>query len=277
MVNPHRLPADISSTVQRALNEDIGIGDLTASLLPSDNIVEARIICQEEAVLCGQPWFDESFLQLDESVVINWQCQDADLLQADQTICTVTGPSRILLMGERTALNFLQLLSGTATITHQYATLIKDYEAQLLDTRKTIPGLRTAQKYAVACGGGKNHRMGLYDAILIKENHIRAAGGIGQAVALAKKLNHNIEVEVENLKELEEAITAGANTILLDNFSLEMMQKAVALTDGRAKLEGSGGVEWETIKQIAATGVDFISVGALTKNVRAIDYSMNIL
>ena len=271
------LPADIASTVRRALSEDIGSGDLTAELIPADKTDNAIIISREDAILCGTAWFNEVFWQIDTTVRIEWSFQDGDPVKPDVPLCRLSGNTRALLTGERTALNFLQLLSGTATTTHRYVALLHGLKARLLDTRKTIPGLRSGQKYAVACGGGKNHRMGLYDAILIKENHIEAAGDIAQAVQLAKPLHRFVEVEVENLEQLTEALAAGADTVMLDNFSIEMMQKAVAINNGTAQLEVSGNVTGDSLREIATTGVDFISVGALTKNVQAIDFSMRIM
>lgn len=271
------LPVDIASSVRRALSEDIGKGDLTAALVPETAMSEARVICREEAVLCGSAWFDQVFQQLDPGVQVNWLKADGDALPAGDNVCRVSGKARVLLTGERCALNFLQLLSGTATLTRNYAQRLGDSQARLLDTRKTLPGLRAAQKYAVRCGGGENHRMGLYDAILIKENHINAAGSIARAVSLALRSGHKVEVEVENLDELREAIEAGANSVLLDNFSLAAMREAVAINDGRVKLEVSGGVEIDQLEALAATGIDYISVGALTKHVRAIDFSMLIM
>lgn len=271
------LPADIASTVRRALNEDIGSGDLTAELLAPDKSDEAVIISREQAVLCGTAWFDEVFRQIDDAIRIDWSYSDGDEIRPDDPVCRLNGRTRTLLTGERTALNFLQLLSGTATITRSYVTLLDGMETQLLDTRKTVPGLRSAQKYAVACGGGKNHRMGLYDAVLIKENHIHSAGNIRLAIEQAKALHRNIEVEVENLDELKQAIEAGADKIMLDNFDIAAMQEAVSINRGRASLEASGNVDRETLRDIAATGVDFISVGNLTKNVQAIDFSMRIM
>ena len=270
------LPADIGSCVRRALNEDIGPGDVTAELLPREQ-AEAVVICREDAILCGVPWFNEVFKQLDESVQIRWQTGDGDSLKPDMTVCSLAGPIRSLLTGERTALNFLQLLSGTATVTRRYADRLTGTACRLLDTRKTLPGLRTAQKYAVACGGGLNHRMGLYDAILIKENHIRAAAGITAALRKARTMHRSVEIEVESLAQLQEALDAGAKRILLDNFDLETMAAAVALTEGRAELEVSGGVDEEQLQLIAATGVNYISVGALTKHVTAVDFSMQVV
>ena len=268
------LPADISSTVRRALNEDLGTGDLTAKLLPEGSVSEATVVSREAAILCGAPWFNEAFRQLDDRIHITWQCRDGDPIQLGQTVCILSGSTRTLLSGERTALNFLQLLSGTATITRDYATVIEHTATRLLDTRKTLPGLRSAQKYAVVCGGGTNHRMGLYDAILIKENHIRASGSVTAAVEQAKATQRHIEIEVENEAELEDALQAGADTVLLDNFTLDQIRRAVQLNNGRARLEVSGSVEKSALATLAATGVDFISVGALTKNLRAIDFSM---
>jgi nicotinate-nucleotide pyrophosphorylase (carboxylating) len=274
MIHP---PKDLSSCVRSALNEDIGSGDLTAELLSPDEVSTAVILCREQAIVCGIHWVDEVYRQLDATVTCHWDCSDGDIIQPQQVICSISGLTRIILTGERTALNFLQLLSGTATLTRKYVSLIEGSKARLLDTRKTIPGLRTAQKYAVACGGGRNHRMGLYDAILIKENHIAAAGDIISAIRKAKTMNHSIEVEIEELEQLPLAIDAGADTVLLDNFEIDAIKAAVVLNSGRVKLEVSGGVTTETIAAIAATGVDFISVGELTKNVRAIDFSMKIL
>ncbi|TAJ94339.1 MAG: carboxylating nicotinate-nucleotide diphosphorylase [Gammaproteobacteria bacterium] len=272
-----RLPEDISITVRRALEEDIGSGDITAGLVPERLTANAVVISREPAILCGTAWFDEVFRQLDPAVAVAWRLADGDALAPDQPVCTVTGPARSLLTGERTALNFLQLLSGTATTTRNYVKLLGETKTRLLDTRKTLPGLRTAQKYAVACGGGCNHRLGLYDAILIKENHIEAAGGIPQAICQAKTLNKPIEIEVENLDQLQQAIAAGADRIMLDNFSLEMTTTAVRIAAGRAELEVSGGIEADTLGSLCGTGVDFISIGALTKHVQAIDYSMRVV
>lgn len=277
MKHPGELPADIKSSVRRALSEDIGSGDLTAELLPATRQVLASVSCREQAVLCGAPWFNEVYRQVDDSIQISWNLEDGDDVEPGQIVCTLRGPARSVLTGERTALNFLQLLSGTATTTKHYLSLLGHTRTRLLDTRKTLPGLRTAQKYAVACAGGKNHRMGLYDAILIKENHISAAGSISAAVKRAKSMHRNVEVEVETLEQLQEALDAGVNQIMLDNFEPVDMRKAVELNAGKAILEVSGGVTRETIADIAATGVDYVSVGALTKHVRAIDYSMRII
>lgn len=273
------LPADIKQVVQHALSEDIGSGDVTAALIPENKRSRAQVICRENAILCGTAWFDEVFQQLDKNIQIEWQAADGDRVQADQVICLLEGNARHLLSGERVALNFLQTLSATATQTHEYAQLIAETSTQILDTRKTLPGLRTAQKYAVACGGGSNHRMGLFDAYLIKENHILAAGSIEQAVNQARNNRPDapVEVEVENLDELRQAIDAGADQILLDNMTLDTLREAVTITQGRAKLEASGGVNLDTVHSIASTGVDFISVGSLTKNIRAIDLSMRFV
>ncbi len=271
------LPADITSTVRRALNEDLGSGDLTAKLLSDDAVCRATVISREAAVLCGGAWFDEVFKQLGDKIAITWQAEDGDDIEPGQVICSLFGSTKVILSGERTALNFLQLLSGTATTTRACADLIKHTKTQLLDTRKTLPGLRSAQKYAVSCGGGKNHRMGLYDAVLIKENHIKANGSVTGTINQAKFLQKHIEIEVENEVELEEAINAGAGTALLDNFTLAQIKHAVQLNKGRVRLEVSGNVEKNALPEIAATGVDFISVGSLTKNVRAIDFSLLLL
>lgn len=266
--------AQIRHEVAAALAEDVGTGDLTAGLIPADRQARAHIICRETAVVCGRPWVDEVFRQLDPAIDINWLQDDGDAIAAGSRVCSLAGPARALLTGERTALNFLQLLSGTATRTRQYVDAVSGSGATILDTRKTIPGLRLAQKYAVCCGGGANHRLGLYDAILIKENHIQAAGGMAAAVASARGHGVPVEIEVETLAELEEAIAAGVDRILLDNFGLGAMQTAVARAGGRVQLEASGGVDIAGVADIADTGVDFISIGGLTKHVQAIDYSM---
>ncbi|MDP4536460.1 carboxylating nicotinate-nucleotide diphosphorylase [Alkalimonas collagenimarina] len=283
MILTAELQHHIRASVAAALAEDLGQlpveqGDITASLIPAVQLAEATIISREAAIICGTAWVDEVFQQLDPTVTIEWQVQDGDSVAANQLLCRLNGPARSLLTGERTALNFLQTLSGTATTTDQYVQHLSGSHTQLLDTRKTIPGLRLAQKYAVRCGGGQNHRIGLFDAFLIKENHIAAAGGISQAVQQAQ---HNfpgkpVEVEVENLAELEQALAAGADIIMLDNFSLSDTQQAVQLTQQRAKLEVSGNITSERLRELAATGVDFISSGALTKHVQAIDLSMRL-
>jgi len=266
----------VQGDVERALQEDIGSGDRTAALVP-DKPVSAELRAREAAVLCGRPWFNEVFRQLDTRIHITWFNQDAESVQEDQTICRLDGPARALLTGERTALNFLQTLSGTATTVARFVAAVHGTRARILDTRKTIPGLRLAQKYAVRCGGGHNHRMGLYDAILIKENHIAAAGSVSAAIRQARALSPPdllIEIEVETLDQLEEALDAGAKRILLDNLDPGHLQSAVQRADGRAQLEASGGITLENIRAVAETGVDFISVGSLTKHIRAIDLSM---
>jgi len=270
------LPADISSTVRRALSEDIGTGDITAELLPDNQNVTAYVVSREQAIICGTARFDGVYHQLDKQILITWDVKDGEQIKPDQQVCTITGSAKTILTGERTALNFLQLLSSTATITREYAAQLAGTQTELLDTRKTLPGLRTAQKYAVVCGGGKNNRMGLYDAVLIKENHIHAAGSITGAIQQLKQLHRNIEVEVESLDELQQAINGGADRILLDNFDNETMRQAVKINNGKATLEASGGITIETIKGIAETGIDYISVGALTKDIRAIDFSLLI-
>ena len=275
MNNP-TLPADLQQLVRTALAEDIGSGDITAALIPADARSHAHVICRENAVLCGCAWFDEVFRQLDDQVHIRWQAKDGDAIGANQILCTLTGNSRSLLTGERTALNLLQTLSATATRTREFVQAIAGTGAQILDTRKTLPGLRTAQKYAVVCGGGRNHRIGLFDAFLIKENHILAAGSIAAAVAAARqqKPGFQVEVEVENLEELQQALAAGADQLLLDNMDCDTLRQAVSLTAGRAKLEASGGVNLRTVRAIAETGVDFISVGSLSKDLIAVDLSL---
>jgi len=267
---------DILSRVTQALDEDVGSGDLTAALVPENAQARAQVVTREAAVLCGTDWFDAVFALLDPSVRVTWTAQDGDPVRADQLLCTVDGPARPVLTGERAALNFLQTLSGTATLTRRYADAIAGTGCRVLDTRKTVPGLRTAQKYAVRCGGGHNHRMGLYDGILIKENHIAAAGSIAAAVGTARAHAGTVpvEVEVENLIQLEEALAAGADIVLLDNFTPDLLRQAVGITAGRAKLEASGGITLDNIRAMAETGVDYISVGALTKDVRAVDLSM---
>jgi len=270
-------PADLPQQVARALAEDVGAGDLTAALIPEDRGGRASVITREPAILCGIPYVEASFAQLDARVRLDWRTAEGAAVAADQLLFTLEGPARALLTGERTALNFLQLLSGTATVAHSYAALLEGTNCRLLDTRKTIPGLRSAQKYAVRTGGGHNHRMGLFDGILIKENHIMAAGSIAQAVAAAQQASVPVEVEVEDLAQLREAIEAGADIALLDNFSLPALRDAVAVNADAPtplKLEASGGITAATIRDIARTGVDFISVGSITKHLRAIDLSM---
>jgi nicotinate-nucleotide pyrophosphorylase (carboxylating) len=271
-------PNVVRRDVQRALDEDIGSGDATADLLPAEAIATARVITREEAVIAGAAWFDACFDLLDPSVKVKWECRDGDRVAANDLLCTVKGPARALVSGERCALNFLQALSGTATTTAKYVDAIRGTDATILDTRKTLPGLRNAQKYAVRCGGGSNHRIGLFDAMLIKENHIAASGSLAGAVRAARERHPDLllEVEVENFDELREALAAGADRVMLDEFSLDDIRRAVAEVDGKTRLEVSGGVNLETIPALAATGVDFISIGSLTKHIRAIDLSMRI-
>lgn len=266
----------LQETVRLALFEDVRDGDLTADLIPIENQASARIISRESAIICGRPWFDEVMSQVDESLVVEWAVTEGERVEPNQLLCTVKGNARHILTAERTALNFVQALSATATVTADYVKQLQDSNTRLLDTRKTLPGLRLAQKYAVKCGGGKNHRIGLYDAILIKENHIMAAGGIVEAVTFAKQAHPNtlVEVETENMQEVELAVSAQADVIMLDNFTLEQLAEAVKWVNGRAKLEASGNVEIEHLPALAATGVDYISTGAITKHVRAIDLSM---
>ncbi len=273
------LPNDLQETVARALAEDIGTGDVTAGLIPADKQAVANVICREEAVICGTAWFDEVFRQLDPSVQVEWQCQDGDKVQADNLLCTLRGSARSILSGERAALNFLQTLSATATATRRYVDLVAHTHCRILDTRKTLPGLRTAQKYAVLCGGGTNHRIGLYDRVLIKENHIMAAGSITAAIQQARKLHPGIlvEVETENMQELAEAAAAQADIIMLDDYDLSTMREAVRVIAGEIPLEASGGVSSETVVAIAETGVDFVSIGSITKHVRAVDLSMRFV
>lgn len=284
------LQQDIRRAVRAALLEDLGdaltaldqpdaSADITAQLIPAERISTARVITREAGVFCGQPWVDEVFTQLGGDVQVEWLVQDGEVLTPNQELFRLHGPARTLLTGERNALNFVQTLSGVATLTARYVAELAGTDCRLLDTRKTLPGLRSAQKYAVTCGGGKNHRIGLYDAYLIKENHILACGGIAQAIAEARRLNPGkpVEVEVESLAELAQALAAQADIVMLDNFDVPMMREAVALNQGRAKLEVSGNVTLDTLAEYAATGVDFISVGALTKHVRALDLSMRFI
>ena len=268
----------IAADVERAFAEDFGKGDATASLLDPGAGASAALTCRDDAVLAGTPWFDACFRRLDPAVRIDWHARDGDRVAAGSVICHLAGRARALVGAERSALNFLQLLSATATATSRYVAAVAGTRARVLDTRKTLPGLRVAQKYAVRCGGGHNHRMGLYDAILIKENHIIAAGGIGQAIAAARRLHPQLllEIEVENLDELRQAIAAGADRIMLDNFTVPLMREAVGITAGRVPLEVSGNVDLATIAEYAHTGVDFISVGALTKHVHAVDLSLRL-
>lgn len=275
------LEEEIERNVAAALAEDVGSGDLTAQLVPADGMAQATVISRENAVLCGTAWFERCFKRLDPGITVAWKAVDGDRVVPDQALCEINGPAPTLLTGERTALNFLQLLSGVATKAAQFADAVAGTQAQVVDTRKTIPGLRLAQKYAVLCGGGGNHRLGLYDAVLIKENHILAAGSIAAAMTEAQKVAQRvgsqckfIQVEVETLDELGQALAAGAKMILLDNMSLAQMREAVAFTAGRAVLEASGNVSLDTVRGIAETGVNRISIGGLTKDVRALDLSM---
>ncbi|AQA19755.1 nicotinate-nucleotide diphosphorylase (carboxylating) [Halioglobus japonicus] len=272
-------PALIEANVTAALAEDVGDGDITARLIAADSRASGRVITREAGVLCGRAWVEETFRQVDSDMSLDWRVADGDVLEPDTVLFHFGGPARSLLTAERCALNFLQLLSGTATTCARYASLVADTGVRLLDTRKTIPGLRVAQKYAVSCGGCHNHRIGLFDAFLIKENHIAACGGIAAAVTRAREIapGKPAEVEVENLEELNQALQAGADRVMLDNFSLEDMRTAVATTAGRAELEASGNVTETTLRPIAETGVDFISIGALTKDCKALDLSMRLL
>ncbi|NRB40086.1 MAG: carboxylating nicotinate-nucleotide diphosphorylase [Pseudomonadales bacterium] len=279
MLVPEKWQADLIQNVEIALAEDIKDGDITAELIPASNMMKARVITREDAVIAGMDWVNEVFRQFDSQVKITWFCQDGDHVKANDTLFELEGSARSLLTGERAALNFLQLLSAVATKCAKYAKMVEGTNVTLLDTRKTIPGLRAAQKYAVTRGGCANHRIGLYDAFLIKENHIAACGSINNAISTAKK-NHPdkpVEIEVENLAELQEALQAKADIIMLDNFSNEDKVKAVALTNGQAKLEASGGITDATLRSVAETGVDYISIGSLTKDVKAIDLSMRII
>ena len=271
--------AAIARNVSDALAEDVGAGDLTGLLVPADDMRDARIIVREEAVLCGVPWFNEVMRKVDPRIDVQWRYREGERMAADSVVCTLRGPARSLLTAERNGLNFLQMLSGVASATRKFADAIAHTRARVLDTRKTLPGLRLAQKYAVRVGGGANQRLALYDGILIKENHIAAAGGVGAAMNAALALNAgvSIQIEVETLEQLESALAHGAVSILLDNFSFDMMRDAVRITAGRAVLEVSGGVNFDTIRQIAETGVDRVSVGSLTKDIRATDFSMRIV
>ena len=278
------LTEEINRNVTAALAEDVGAGDLTASLVPGERRVKATVISREAGVLCGTAWFDECVRRCDPSATVTWQSADGERIAANQLLCEIEGNGRALLTAERSALNFLQLLSAVASKARIYADAITGTKAQVVDTRKTLPGLRIAQKYAVRAGGGGNHRLALWDAILIKENHIHAAGGIAQAMAAAKQVAEHakerckfIQIEVENLDELNQALAAGAQMILLDNFSLDMMRQAASINAGRAILEASGNVTLETLRGIAETGVDRISIGALTKDVKALDLSMRFV
>ena len=270
--------AQVQHDVARALAEDLGSGDVTASLIAADRIASATIVCREAAVIAGAAWVDETFRAVDALVDVTWNVADGAQVEPDACVCAIRGPARALVSAERTALNFLQTLSATATATARYVSALGSSNTQILDTRKTIPGLRHAQKYAVLCGGGNNHRIGLFDAILIKENHIAAAGGITPAIERLRSEHPQlrIEVEVESLDDLSEALSAGCDMVLLDNFSKEQTRAAVAMVDGRVKIELSGGVELESLNELGTLGADYISVGALTKHIRAIDFSMRI-
>jgi nicotinate-nucleotide pyrophosphorylase (carboxylating) len=275
------LPADLAAQVEAALREDIGSGDVTAALVPAAQRVRGGVVTREAAVLCGRAWAEETFRRLDPRVQLSWHASDGERLAAGQEIFAIAGPARPVLSGERTALNFLQLLSGTATATRRFVDAIEGTSCRILDTRKTLPGLRSAQKYAVRCGGGDNHRLGLYDRVLIKENHIAAAGSISGAIAAARASapQLRVEVEVETLRELEEALNAAPDIVMLDEFSLADMTAAVRLNESRGravKLEASGSVSLQAVREIAATGVDYISVGSITKHVHAVDLSMRL-
>jgi len=284
--NPHadqgafddKLQSAFEANILAALLEDVGSGDLTGMLVPNDSRVQARVIVREQAVLCGAPWFEGVMLAIDQDIEIDWQYAEGDVMAADSVVCTIVANPRSLLTAERAALNFMQLLSGVATATRKYVDVIAGTRAAILDTRKTLPGLRQAQKYAVRVGGGKNQRMALYDGILIKENHIAAAGGVTRALQAAEALNSGapVQIEVETIAQLEEALAAGVKSVLLDNFDLGMMADAVRVNAGRALLEASGGINMDTVRAIAETGVDRISIGSLTKDVRATDYSLRI-
>ena len=272
------LGAEIEANARRALSEDIGSGDITAQLIPAERLAHARVITRDAAVICGSAWVDAVFRQLDPRVAVHWQVADGERVAPNQTLFSLEGPARALLSGERSALNFLQTLSAVATRCRHFADLVEGTGVKLLDTRKTLPGLRLAQKYAVTQGGCHNHRIGLYDAFLIKENHIAACGGIAQAISAAHGIapGKPVEVEVESLEELQQALDAGADIVMLDELNLEDMRTAVRLTAGRAKLEASGGINETTLRTIAETGVDYISIGSLTKDVKAVDLSMRL-
>lgn len=273
------LTSAIHQQVAQALAEDLGSGDITAALIPEDKFSQARIITREAGVFCGQLWVDEIFRQLDKGVQLEWLVKDGDLLEVNQCLLQLSGKARSILTGERTALNFIQTLSGTATQSRQFAEAIEGYSVKILDTRKTLPGLRLAQKYAVLCGGCHNHRIGLYDAFLIKENHITACGSIEAAIAQARSIapTKPVEVEVETFEQLEEAIKYQANIIMLDNFTLDEMQKAVKIADNRVPLEASGNMSLDSLLEVAKTGINFISIGALTKHCRALDLSLRVV
>jgi nicotinate-nucleotide pyrophosphorylase (carboxylating) len=282
--NPHAdfdaaLQAAFDANLLAALLEDVGPGDLTGKLVPDEPRARARVIVREDAVLCGAPWFEGVMLALDRSIVVDWQYAEGDMMKTGSVVCTIEGPPRALLTAERSALNFMQLMSGVATVTRSYVDVVAGTSAAILDTRKTLPGLRQAQKYAVRVGGGKNQRMALFDGILIKENHIAAADGVSNALKAAFALNAgvSVQIEVETLAQLSEALDAGATSILLDNFELAAMREAVAINAGRALLEASGGVNLDSVRAIAETGVDRISIGSLTKDIKATDFSLRII
>ena len=278
MINDDKLTEDIKINVARSLLEDIGDGDITAQLIPESTVSEASVITREQAILCGQAWFNEVFRQLDSKVKIEWLAKDGEVLRSGQIVCNLNGSARSLLTGERTALNFLQTLSGTATISRQYAELAFESDVTILDTRKTIPGLRLAQKYAVLTGGCQNHRLGLYDAFLIKENHITACGGVKRAILRAREVSPGklIEIEVEDLSELDAALNAKANVVMLDNFNDEMIKQAIIMNTGETKLEVSGNIDKANISKNIVPGIDYLSSGSLTKNCQAIDFSMRL-
>jgi nicotinate-nucleotide pyrophosphorylase (carboxylating) len=273
------LQQHIVKDIELALKEDVGSGDISALLIDENKLLRTRLLVREEAILCGTAWFEQAFKQCDEGIHLDWQAQDGDRVSADSVVCRISGPARAILTAERTALNFLQTLSGTATTTRYYVDKISQTKCRILDTRKTIPHLRLAQKYAVTCGGGLNHRIGLFDAYLIKENHLAACGSIRQAVERGRALHSDklLEVEVETLEQLQQAIEANVDRALIDNFSLEEMKQAVKMTSNQIQLEASGNITDESLFNIANTGVDFISIGALTKHVRAIDFSLRFL
>ncbi|WP_322627866.1 carboxylating nicotinate-nucleotide diphosphorylase [Halothiobacillus sp.] len=269
-------PQQIADDVIRALDEDIGSGDVSARLIPAERDISGRILARENCVLAGAAWAEAAFRRISNRIQVDWHKHDGERINANDELCTLAGPARALLTAERTALNFLQTLSATATVTRQYVDIVAGTRAQILDTRKTLPGLRMAQKYAVTCGGGHNHRIGLFDMVLLKENHIMAAGSITAAVQTSRQIHPELplEVEVETLAQLHEALSVGVERVLLDNFDLDGLRAAVVLNQGRAQLEASGNVDLTTLRAIAETGVDFISVGGLTKNIRAIDLSL---
>ena len=272
------IPVDIAQLVTFCLQEDVGSGDITAELIPADKTISAKLISRDNGIFCGRPWANEVFQQVDSSLTVNWNIEEGSELSPDQTLVQIVGPARSILTAERTVLNFLQTLSAISTISQHYASMVRHTSVKLLDTRKTLPSLRSAQKYAVRVGGCFNHRMGLFDAFLIKENHIAACGGIDAAVSKAKALypNKPVEIEVQNLNELELAISAQADIVMLDNFECSNILKAVKLNDGRLELEASGGIDADVLVTIAETGVDYISLGALTKNCQATDLSLLI-